>query len=378
MRLYAEALPSVSELLTAPITFAASAWGDWSPLVAGIFIGIVLGFAAHCGRFCTLGAFERYWYANEAHGLRDWALAGVTAILTTHLAMSFGWIATDNIAYLTNAPNLILVATGGVMFGLGMSLVGTCTFGALLRAGGGSLAAMVVTLVVGIFALITLRGVLRPLRETLHSQTQIDLGPSTSQSIGSVVQSLTGLPLTTLVTVFIAIFILYLVWVEPSYRSRHKEQACAVTVGLCITAGWLATSGISEQLFSLVQIESASFVLPPGEILLAGISPTPRIPDYGIGLVLGVLSGAFISAAALRQIRWEACDSARELGRHVIGAILMGVGGILAGGCTIGQGLSALSVLAVSAPIALLGIMLGARIGLIWLIEGRLPLLKGN
>jgi len=146
-----------------------------------------------------------------------------------------------------------------------------------------------------------------------------------------------------------------------------------VVIGLCITAGWVVTSSLSDVMYRQVQIESASFVLPPGELINSLISTAASI-DYGVGLLIGVVIGAFVVAAAKRQLHWEACDDARELGRHLTGSICMGVGGVLAAGCTIGQGVSAFSTMAISAPIVIISIYLGARLGLRILFEG-LPLI---
>jgi len=120
----------------------------------------------------------------------------------------------------------------------------------------------------------------------------------------------------------------------------------------------------------VIQLEAGSFVLPPGEIIFSLIAVTGRIPDYGMGLVVGVVLGASLVAALRGDMRWEACDDARELNRHLLGAFLMGTGGVLAGGCTIGQGVSAASTLALSAPIVFISILIGARIGLRFLVEG--------
>ena len=100
------------------------------------------------------------------------------------------------------------------------------------------------------------------------------------------------------------------------------------------------------------------------------ITVTGLLPDYGVGLVVGVFIGAASAAFLADDVRWEACDDARELGRHLLGAFLMGTGGVFAMGCTIGQGVSAFSLLAISAPIVVLSIAFGARIGLGLLVEG--------
>jgi hypothetical protein len=143
-----------------------------------------------------------------------------------------------------------------------------------------------------------------------------------------------------------------------------------VTIGLVIAFGWLATVMVSQRAFVPVQIEAGSFVAPVGDLLLQLITFTGSLPDYGVGLIVGTLIGAALGAWHKKDTRWEACDDARELGRHLAGGVMMGVGGVFALGCTVGQGISAFSTLALSAPIVIASIALGARMGLAWLLEG--------
>ena len=110
--------------------------------------------------------------------------------------------------------------------------------------------------------------------------------------------------------------------------------------------------------------------MPVGDTILQFITFTGTLPDYGVGLVIGVVLGAALIAFRRNDVRWEACDDASELGRHIAGAFMMGTGGVFAMGCTIGQGISAASVLAVSAPVVMLSIVVGARLGLAYLLEG--------
>jgi hypothetical protein len=152
-------------------------------------------------------------------------------------------------------------------------------------------------------------------------------------------------------------------------RSRGKMIAGAL-IGAGVAAGWLVTSQAAEVAFDPVQIEAGSFVVPVADTLVQIIAFTGTLPDYGVGLVVGVVAGAALSAVLRHDVRWEACDDARELSRHMAGAALMGVGGVFAMGCTIGQGVSAMSAMAISAPVAVLSIILGARMGLAFLLEG--------
>lgn len=342
----------------------------WFLPIAGGLVGVILGAAARWNHFCTLSALERFWYAGDSHGLRMWVLAIAVAMASTQLALYTNVISLDGAFYLQPRLNLIGAAAGGFLFGLGMALVGTCGFGALVRLGGGSMRSLIIIVAVGLAALVAQRGVIGRFRNAYIEPLAIDLSHHGSASISDLVASITGLPLTTLVTVAIIAALLAWSLSEATFRRNTKAITAAVVIGLCVTAGWLVTELHSKVSFDVVQLESASFVLPPGEVIFSLIAVTGEVADYGMGLVVGVVLGAWLVAAVQGDVRWEACDDARELNRHLWGAFLMGTGGIFAGGCTIGQGISASSTLALSAPIVFFSLVLGARVGLRFLMEG--------
>lgn len=336
----------------------------------GLGAGLVLGYAARSSRFCTLAALERYWYAGDARYLRSWVLAAATALAATQAMMLAGLIDLSSSFYLTPSLSLPGAVVGGIMFGFGMALVGTCGFGAVLRLGGGSLRSLVVLVVIGLSALATQRGLVGLARIHLVDGTALDLSFAGDQSLGSLVSWLMGADVRALVAAGAVLAMLGWVFADRSYRRRAGEIGAAALIGLVIAFGWLATTFVAARSFHPVQVESASFVVPVGDSLMQLITYTGSGPDYGVGLLLGTLLGAALAAWRSHDVRWEACDDARELGRHLSGAALMGVGGVSALGCTIGQGVSAVSVLALSAPIVMLSIALGARLGLAWLLEG--------
>ncbi|MCK7615351.1 YeeE/YedE family protein [Roseibium sediminicola] len=338
--------------------------------ILGVLAGCVLGFAARATHFCTLSALERHWYAGDSSSLRTWVLASVSALIGTQILAAFGLADTHASFYLASAFPWTGAIIGGVMFGIGMALVGTCGFGAVLRLGGGSLRALVVLTVIGLSALAAQRGIVGVLRVPLVDDLAISFANSGSQSMGDIVSSLFGLDLTGVVAAVIALTGLFWIFKSTSYRKQITKIGAAVIIGSVITFGWWATTFVAERSFDPVQIEAGSFVVPVGDTIMQLITYTGTWPDYGVGLIIGTLVGAVVAALWNRDIRWEACDDARELGRHLLGGTLMGVGGVFSMGCTVGQGITGFSALAISAPVVMLSMAFGARVGLAWLMEG--------
>lgn len=342
----------------------------WILPLAGLACGTLVGLIARKQHFCTLTSLERYWYADDSKGVRTWALASAVALFLTQLLRFNAELDIDSSFYLKSSFNPMSAIFGGVTFGVGMALVGTCGFGALVRLGGGSLRSLIILCTMGYAALVASHGVLGQVRMYADEHYSIDFSFAGSQSIADIASTLTGLPMTLPVIALLIGLIVYWVFKSADYRHHYGQQFTGVCIGVAVAFGWWATSSLKQQLFVDVQIESASFVLPPGEILMQFIVNTGRLPDYGMGLTVGVVFGSAITSILTKDVRWEACDSAQELGRHLVGAILMGIGGVFALGCTIGQGVSAFSTMALSSVIVIAGILIGARIGLSLLISG--------
>jgi hypothetical protein len=342
----------------------------WFGPVAGLAIGIALGFAARWGRFCTLSALERRWYGDDDSGIRGLMLAAAAAILGSQALHAAGLVDLGQSIYLAPSFSLFGVALGGLMFGFGMAMVGACGFSALIQLGGGSLRALVALSALGLTALATAGGVLAPLRLTIEGVGRVDMSFAGESSIGAALSALAGPDLRAATALLVGLGLAAWALASPAYRARRAEWIAALVVGLCVPAGWLATTFQRAEGFEPRMLEAISFVRPVGEFVLTAIAYTGVTPSFGAGVVAGVALGAGLAAWRRRDMRWEACDDARELGRHIGGAALMGFGGMLAMGCTIGQGLSAFSALAVTAPVVILCIAIGARLGLAWLIEG--------
>jgi hypothetical protein len=342
----------------------------WFLPILGIMIGIVIGAVARRHHFCAMTALERYWYANDSSGLRTWALAAAVAIMATQAMTLSGMIDLSGAFYL--APNFGLTGAiaGGLAFGFGMALVGTCGFGALVRLGGGSLRSLIVLVILGLTAIAAQRGLIAHGRVHLVDNLALDLGFAGDQSMGSLMSAMVGFDARIATAIAVVAGLLAWIFADASFRRRYVSIATGAIIGLAISAGWLITSWAAETSLDPIQLEAGSFVVPVGDTIIQFLAFTGVMPDYGVGLVIGIVIGAAAVAWSKRDVRWEACDDARELGRHLIGAALMGIGGVFALGCTIGQGISGASVLAISVPFVVISIMTGARFGLVYLLEG--------
>lgn len=346
------------------------ATSSWFLAFAGLFAGFILGFAARANHFCTMSGLERHWYANDDRGLRTWVLAAATALAATQALQALGHIDTGASFYIRSDFGWVGAIAGGIAFGFGMALVGTCGFGALVRLGGGSLRSLVVLIILGMAAMSAQKGLVAQARVALSDDLAIDLSDVGGQSLSVILSHVAGHDLTVILPALAAIAMFAWIFKSARYRRHYGSIATGVTVGLVIAFGWWATAFAARHSFDIVQIEAGSFVVPVADTLLQFITFTGILPDYGVGLVVGVVAGAMACAVWKRDVRWEACDDARELSRHLAGGVLMGVGGVFAMGCTIGQGVTAVSAMAVSAPVVVASIVLGARMGLAYLIEG--------
>ena len=342
----------------------------WSVALSGVIVGLVLGFVARAYHFCTLAALERHWYAGDSTGIRSWALAAAVATGATALLQALGLIDISTSFYLTEPVPVLGAIVGGLMFGVGMALVGTCGFGAIVRFGGGNLRALVVLTGMGLAAIAAQRGLTGHVRQWFVQPFDLDMGTLGGDAPGALISHATSPGIATATGLAVALIIAVWCLRDAAFRADRGKIVAGLVVGLCVAAGWLVTSTAAQVGFVPFQVEAGSFVAPVGDTILQIVTVTGQLPDYGVGLMVGVFGGAAIAAWRSDDVRWEACDDARELSRHLAGAFLMGTGGVFALGCTIGQGVTAVSALSITAPLALASMVIGARFGLAFLLEG--------
>lgn len=342
-------------------------YGALAALV-GLAGGLILGLAARLGDFCTLGALETAAYGKDQRRLRLWGVVLGVAILGTQFGALTGVIDIGASFYHTIAWNPAASVAGGLVFGYGMAMAGNCGFGALVRFGGGDLRALVIVVVMGIFGFVALSGPLAPLRAALFPQPPAE-GP---QGIVHDAQALLGLPPSVTVLLVAAAC---LAWAlsSRSLRDSPRMIAWGTAAGLAVAGMFAGTSWIADASLGAVAVEGPSYTAPVGRTLIFLMTSTAGGITFSVGSVAGVLLGAFAGSAMRGLFRWEACEDPRELGRQVGGAVLMGIGGVVAMGCSVGQGVSGIAALAWSGPVTLAAIIVGAMFGLRQLISGFQP-----
>ncbi|RUS59649.1 YeeE/YedE family protein [Pseudorhodobacter sp. E13] len=336
--------------------------------LAGLVAGLVLGLAARLGDFCTLGALESALYGNDQRRLRLWGVVLGVAIFGTFLGDALGLIDVSASFYHQIAWNPLASIFGGLLFGYGMAMAGNCGFGALVRFGGGDLRSLVVVVVMGIFAFVALSGPLAPLRATLFPQQDAS-GP---QGIAYDLGGLIGASPLAIAAVLAALLLGWALAHAP-LRARPRQVAWGIAAGVAVVWSFAATSWIAADSLGEVQVEGLSFTAPLGRTLIWLMTSTAGGISFSVGSVCGVLIGALAGSIWRGLFRWEACEDPRELGRQVSGAAMMGVGGVIALGCSVGQGVSAFATLAWSGPVTLAAIAVGAAFGLRQLIGGFQP-----
>ena len=335
--------------------------------LVGAFGGLLLGLAARLGRFCTLGAIEDMLYGGSDVRMRMWALAIGIAVTGSFALMGSGLLQGSETLYLSIRWMPMASVVGGLMFGYGMALSGNCGFGAIARLGGGDLRSFVIVLVMGVSTYIVLAGPLAPLRDFLFTQTPVTT--DTPPGLANYAAVWTGLPVAG-IGVATGLAICAYAISSSGLRADRTAFFWSVVVGLAIVSGWAGTQWVANTGFEAVPVVSHSFSAPVGETILYAMTGSARAISFAVGSVAGVWLGAFIGSLIKGHFRWEACDDPRELRRQIMGAAIMGAGAVIAMGCTVGQGLSAFSVLAISAPVTFVAIFAGAAIGLRQLIEG--------
>jgi uncharacterized membrane protein YedE/YeeE len=341
----------------------------------GLLAGIAFGATAQRTNFCTMGALSDIVNLQDYRRFRAWMLAIAVAMAGSQALYLTGTIDLGKSIYLTANLGWLGAVVGGLMFGFGMTLTGGCGNKTLVRLGAGNLKSLVVALVLGVFAFMTLRGLIGVARISFIESTNADLagiGLGT-QGIADLLAAGTGLSLQALRWIVAAAAMLALLWYcfkDAEFRASPINIVGGIVMGALIPIGWMITGLVGADDFEPVPLASFTFVAPIGEGLMYLMIFTGTSINFGIAAVAGVVLGSFLMAIATGRFRFEAFNDRNDMLRHLAGAALMGIGGVLALGCTIGQGITGIATLAFGSLVAVLSIMGGGVYGLKYLEEG--------
>jgi uncharacterized protein len=352
-----------------------------SVLWATFAITFVLGAVMQKTGFCSMGAVSDIFIMSSWDRLRQWFLAIGVAIIGFALMSYFGWIDPLKSIYTSNRLLWLSTIVGSMLFGFGMVLSSGCGSKTLVRIGTGNLKSIIVFIVLGLTAYMTMRGVLGVMR--VNTLDTVFITFSTPQDLPSILSSSTGIARNVLHLVLgLIIGFAFIAYALASKAFWTAENLLAgILVGLAICAIWWVSGSLGhlaedpntlEEVFLVTnsgRMESLSFVAPYAFSLdwLMFYSDTSKVLTVGIVAVAGMILGSAVVALLTKTFRWESFRNAEDTANHLIGASLMGFGGVTALGCTVGQGLSGISTLAVGSFLALPGFILGAYIGLRYL-----------
>jgi uncharacterized membrane protein YedE/YeeE len=338
--------------------------GETAVLAAGgLIIGMFFGSFAQLSKFCLRSAVIEFSTGVLGSKVAIWLLAFSAAVMATQVSIGLGVLDVGEARQLAARGSISGSIIGGLLFGAGMILARGCASRLLVLSATGNLRALISGLVLTVVAQASLRGVLSPAREALSGLWMVEGGTSRSilslLNAGSVAGVILGVS-----------WLAAALWLARRARIGVLVTASALGVGLTIAAGWLFTFRISQVSFSGGPVKSISFTGPSADTLM-GLINSPSMPlGFDTGLVPGVFAGSMLAALIVREWNVQGFRDGPSMGRYLLGAALMGFGGMLAGGCAVGAGLTGGAIFALTAWIAL-GAMWAGAIATHYAVDGR-------
>jgi uncharacterized membrane protein YedE/YeeE len=345
------------------------AWGAF-------IIAFILGAISARTQFCTLGAVSDIVNMGEWTRMRMWVLAMAVAILGAQGMVAAEWIDLSKAFYARPAFTWLSYLVGGAMFGVGMTLASGCGSRTLVRIGGGNVKSVIVFVFMGIAAYMTMKGLFGVWRVNTIDTVSVDFAARgvATQEMGAVFFGAAAKKAQLICGSVIGLAMLAFVLAGREFRSSVDAWLGGLGYGLAVVAGWYLSAhlGFAENPDTLENTyfgtnskapESLTFVAPMAyslELLMLW-SDKSLIVTFGVASSVGMILGSLAYSLAFKRFRWEGFADVADTRNHILGAILMGAGGVTAMGCTIGQGVTGLSTLALGSFLAL-----GAMIAACW------------
>jgi len=354
-----------------------------APYVTGgaFVLAFIFGAVGNKTNFCTMGAVSDWVNMGDKSRLRMWLLAIAVAILGANALHLAGVVDLAKSIYQTPNFTWLSYIVGGFLFGVGMTLGSGCGSKTLIRIGGGNLKSVVVFVFLGIAAYMTLRGLFGAFRVDVLEKAAVTFPGG--QDLPSVFAGLLGGDRRTWILVLsplIAGALIAYAYASKEFRASFDYTLGGVVTGLVVVGGWYVSGKLGyiaehpdtmQEAFVATntgRMESFSFVAPMAfsiEYLMLWTDKS-KIITYGIASAAGVIAGSAAWALATRSFQWEGFRDAEDTGMHMLGGILMGFGGITALGCTVGQGISGFSTLALGSILTFVALIAGSAATMKW------------
>ena len=323
--------------------------------LAGIAIGFLFGFAGQRSRFCLRSAVMEFARGSVGPKVAVWLLTFGSALAATQMLIATGLLDVSNARQLASRGSVSGALVGGIVFGIGMILTRGCASRLLVLSANGNLRALLSGLIFAVAAQASYSGILSPLREAVAAAWTIEGG--TARDLFAPFGH--GSPAR------LAFSFLWLA-AGVAFACRNKLSANqwigGACVGLAVALGWMITYQVASASFESVAIRSVTFSGPSAEMLMMVLNPPGRPATFELGLLPGVFLGSFTAATLARELKIEGFHDGYGMRRYIVGAVLMGFGAMLAGGCAVGAGVTGGAVFALTAWLALLGMWLGAGV----------------
>ena len=326
---------------------------DIASLLGGLLVGIMFGFFAQRSRFCLRAAAIEFSRGQGGPRLAVWLLTFAAALVGTQAMVAARLLDVSEARQLAQQGSLSGAMIGGLMFGAGMVLARGCASRLLVLSANGNLRALLSGLVFAVTAQSAYRGLLSPAREWLTGLWLVDGG--SSRDIMSLFGGATPEKIG-----FGGLWLLAGLVYAARSGVGLRLTVSALATGLAVVAGWLLTYQLGQASFAPVPLKSLTFSGPSAEVLMQVLALPHLKPDFDLGVVPGVFLGSFLAAAWARELNLEGFSDGRGMQRYLVGAVLMGFGAMLAGGCAVGAGITGASVFALTAWIVLAGMWIGA------------------
>ncbi len=330
-------------------------------MLVGLVVGLVFGAAAQHSRFCLRAAIVETAGRQFGAKLALWLLAFSAAVMSVQAAIFFEYLDVSDARQLSATGSMSGAILGGLMFGIGMVLARGCASRLLVLSATGNLRAMVTGLILTLVAQASLRGFLSPVRETLGGLWLVEGGEARNLlhvfSVGNGV--------ATLISLAVLIFAF---WLAKQKAVKLTHGIGAIVVGFTVALGWVLTYQVSQISFEPISVQSVSFTGPSTDTLMALVNEREIVLTFGLGLVPGVFLGSGLMALATGEFEIQRFGPETKMERYFLGAFLMGLGSMLAGGCAVGAGVTGGAVFAITAWVAIFSMWMGGLLAQ-WLVD---------